>query len=87
MDLQYVAYACITVRGARVEGRGLRLRDLMDFAVKLTGGGLVELHGVGQTARLHGVQETKCAHAVHVGGVLGQLEGDLMERERGKWNY
>lgn len=71
------ASACITVRRAGVEGRGLRLRDLLDFAVQLAGGGLVELDGVGQAAGLDGVQESKRPNAVHVGRVLGQVKGHL----------
>lgn len=69
--------ACITIRRAGVEGRGLRLRDLLDFAVQLAGGGLVELDGVGQAAGLDGVQESQRPDAVHVGRVLGQVKGHL----------
>lgn len=72
---------CVTIRGARVEGRGLRLRDLLDFAEQLAGGGLVETNVVRQAARLYGVQQAKRADAVHVSCVLCQLEGDLDKRK------
>lgn len=75
-------WASITVRWARVEGRGFLLRDLLNFAVQLTGGRLVEFYAVGQTACLYGVQETKRTYAVHVSGVLGQIEGDLRKKKR-----
>lgn len=67
----------ITIGGSGVKRRGLRLRDLLDFAVQLAGGGLVELDAVGQAAGLDGVQEPQRPDAVHVGGVLGQVEGHL----------
>lgn len=84
VDLKYITYVCITVRWARVEGRGFLLRDLLDFAVQLAGGGLVEFYAVGQTACLYGVQETKRTHSVDICGVLCQLKGDLRDREREK---
>ncbi len=84
MNLQYITYVCVTVRWARVEGRGLLLRDLLNFAVQLAGGGLVEFYAVGQTTCLYGVQETKRPDTIHISGVLGQLEGDLRQGERGK---
>lgn len=81
--LHYI-FVCITVRWARVEGSGFLLRDLLDFAVQLAGGGLVEFYAVGQTARLYGVQETEGTYAIHVSGVLSQIKRDLKEREREK---
>lgn len=77
-------YARITIRRSWVKGRGLFLGDLLDFAVQLAGGRLVELDAVGQAARLDGVQEAQRAHAVHVGRVLGQVERDLGEARKGR---
>lgn len=67
----------VTVRWTRVEGSGFLLRDLLDFAVELTGGGLVEFNAAGQTTGLDGIQEAQRADTVHVSGVLGQVKGDL----------
>lgn len=49
---------CFTIRRAGVKRRGFFLRDLLNFAVQLAGGGLVEFDSVGQTACLDGVQES-----------------------------
>ena len=75
-------YEYITVRWARVERRGFLLRDLLNFAVQLAGGGLVEFDAVGQTACLDGVQQTKCSNSIHVSSVFSQIEGDLGKKER-----
>lgn len=80
-----VINVCITIRWARVEACSFRLRDLLNFAKHLAGGGLVEPYVVDHTARLYGIQETKCTHTVHISCVLCQIEGDLRQWQR-KWD-
>ncbi len=63
------------VRGARIKGGLLGLRDLAHFAIQLGRGGLVEAGEVGEAARADGVEETQCADAVDLRGVFGHLEG------------
>ena len=67
---------------ARVERGCLALRDLLDEAVELRRGGLIELGLLFEAEDADGFEEAKGAHGVGVGGVLGLLEGDLDVRLR-----
>ncbi len=62
---------------ARVEGRGLLLRNLLDQAVELRGAGLVELRLLFEAEDADRFEQAQRAERVGVGGVLGLLEGDL----------
>ena len=60
-----------------VEGSGLGLRDLLHLAVKLGGGGLVELDLLFHTTSADGIEHAKNANTIGIGGVLGHIEGNL----------
>ena len=62
---------------AGVEGRELALGDLAHLAEELGGGGLVEAAGLLEAAGADGVQQAQRADGVDLGGVLGEVEGDL----------
>ena len=62
------------IRAARVEGRGLLLRDLLHQAVQLAGAGLVEAGLVLQPQDADGLQQAQGADAVCIGHVFGLLE-------------
>lgn len=74
----------ITIRWAGVEDSVFPLRDLLNFAIQLTGWGLVKAYAVSHITCLYGIQETKRAHTIHISGVLRQIKGDLRKRQRGK---
>ncbi len=59
------------VGAARVEGRGLLLRNFLHQAVKLAGAGLVEARLLLQAQDAHRLQQPQRAHGVYVCGVLG----------------
>ena len=60
-----------------VEGSGLGLRDLLHLAVKLGGGGLVELDLLFHTTSADGIEHTKDSNTIGIGGILGHIEGNL----------
>lgn len=62
---------------AGIEGRELALGDLAHLAEELGGGGLVEAAGLLEAAGADGVQQAQRADSVDLGGVLGEVEGDL----------
>ncbi len=62
------------VGAARVEGRGLLLRDLLHQTVQLAGAGLVEARLLRQAQDADGLQQAQRADAVGIGRVLGLLE-------------
>ncbi len=64
---------------AGIERGGLRLGNLLDLSKELGSGGLIEAGEVGQPARADGVEQTEGTDAVHLGGVLGHLERNLIE--------
>lgn len=78
------ANVMITIRGAGVEDGGFLLRDLLDFAIQLTGGGLVKPYAVSHITRLYCIQEAKRPHTVYISRVLCQIKGDLRKRHRGE---
>ena len=61
---------------AGVEGGGLLLGDLLDEAVELGGGGLVELCLLFEAEDADGLEQAEDTEGVGVGGVLGLFEGD-----------
>lgn len=65
------------VGGAGIERRLLRLRDLLHLAEQLGRGGLVEAGLLFQAQHADGLQQAQGAQSVHIGRVLGRLEGDL----------
>ena len=64
------------VGGAGVEGRGLGLGDLLDLAVELRGGGLVEPARLVEAARADRAQHAEDAHVVAVRSVLSERKED-----------
>lgn len=86
----YIAPGCrlarLTIGRAWVEGCRLLLWHFLHLPVQLTGGCLVEPHGVDEATGPDGIQEAQCAHAIHVSRVLGQVEGDL-QREAGEGHW
>ena len=69
---------------ARIEGRGLLLRDLLHQAVQLGGAGLVELRLLLKAQDADRFQQAQHAERVGVGGVLRLLERDLHVGLRGQ---
>jgi len=65
------------VRRPRIKRGRLLLRDLLYLAEHLRGGGLVEADLLFQVACADGVQDSQSSDGVDLGGVLGQVEGDL----------
>jgi hypothetical protein len=65
------------VGGSGVEGRGLTLRGLDNFAVEFRSGGLVEADVFLQAAGSDGVEETQGAETIDIASVFRHLEGDL----------
>ena len=63
-----------SVRRARVEGRGLTLRDLLDLAVELGGRRLVEPRI--DPGASHGLEQAQHTGPGNVGGILRLLERD-----------
>lgn len=84
VHVDLIQHMHLTVRWAGVKGSGLLLRDLLDFAIQLTSGCLVEFDTVGETTRLYGIQEAQSAYAVHISCVLSQVKGDLEKTEKEK---
>ena len=76
------ANVIVTIRGAGVEDGGFLLRDLLNFAKKLAGWGLVKPYTVSHITRLYCIQEAKRPHTVYISGVLCQIKGDLRKRHR-----
>src|SRR5699024_8022242 len=66
-----------SVGAVGMEGSGLALGDLLDFAEQLRGGSLVDAGLLGQAQNPDGLQDTQDAQSVHVAGVLGSVEGNL----------
>lgn len=66
-----------SVGGPGVEGGLLRLRDLLDLAEELAGGGLVEADVVLESDFPDGIEEAQGSDGVDVGCVFGDIEGDL----------
>ena len=60
-----------------IEGRLLRLRDLLHFAEQFRSGGLIETGLLFQPQHADGLQKAQGTQGVHIGGVLGRFEGDL----------
>jgi len=63
------------VGAARVEGGSFLLRDFLHQAIQLAGGGLIEAGFLLQSEDAYGFEHAQRAHAVHIGGVFGRLEG------------
>lgn len=74
----------ITIRGAGVEVGGFLLRDLLNFAIQLTGWGLVKPDTVSHITCLYRIQEAERPHTVDIGGVLCQIKGDLRKGQKGE---
>ena len=64
------------VRRARVERRGLGLRDFLHLAVKLGGRGLVEPGLFIQPEETDRLEQAQRAGGIHVGGIFRRLETD-----------
>ena len=60
-----------------VEGGVLVLRDFLDLAVELGGGGLVDLAAAGEAYLADGLDDAEDADGIDVGGELGGVEADL----------
>ena len=60
-----------------VERRLLRLRDFLHLAEQFRSGGLIEAGLFFQAQHADGFQKTQGPQRIHIGGVLGRLEGDL----------
>lgn len=60
-----------------IEGRFLRLRDLLHLAEQLRSGGLIEAGLFFQAQHADGFQKTEGPQSIHIGGVFGRFEGDL----------
>mmetsp|Transcript_12391 Transcript_12391/g.26985 ORF Transcript_12391/g.26985 Transcript_12391/m.26985 type:complete len:677 (+) Transcript_12391:166-2196(+) len=72
------------VRGARVEGGRLLLRNLLHKAVQLGGRRLVEASRLLEADRADRLEDSQGAHAVGLCSVLGLLERDLHMGLRGQ---
>ena len=73
-----------SVRGIGVEGRRLALGNLLDLAIQLRGGSLIDPAGLGKAADAHRFQHAQHAQRVHVAGVFGRVEGHLHVALRGE---
>ena len=60
-----------------VEGGVLVLRDFLDLAVELGGGGLVDLAAIGEAYLADGLDDAEDADGIDIGGELGGVEADL----------
>ena len=60
-----------------VEGGVLVLRDFLDLAVELGGGGLVDLAAIGEAHLADGFDDAEDADGIDIGGELGGVEADL----------
>ena len=60
-----------------MEGGVLVLRDFLDLAVELGGGGLVDLAAIGEAYLADGLDDAKHADGIDIGGELGGVEADL----------
>lgn len=78
------ANVIITIRGSGVEDGGFPLRNLLHFAIQLTGGGLVKPYTISHITRLYCIQEAESPQTIHISGVLCQIKGDLRKRNRGE---
>ncbi|MOA16296.1 hypothetical protein D3C78_1365020 [compost metagenome] len=61
---------CDSVRRARIERRGLFLRDFLHQAIQLRGGRLVETGFLLKAQEANGFQQTQRAHGINICGVF-----------------
>ena len=65
------------IRGARIERRGLGLRNLLYLAVQFGGGGLVEAGSLLQTQDPDRLQKPEGSHGIGICRIFGRLERHL----------
>ena len=67
-----------------VKRRQLVLRNLLNLAVKLRGGCLINFAGLGKAQNPHSLQNTEDTDCVHVSGIFWHVKADLYVALRGK---
>jgi hypothetical protein len=67
-----------------MEGRLLRLGNLVNLAIELRSGGLVEAHCFLKTRCTEGIQQPQRSKTIHIARVLGHIKGNFDMTHRSK---